>query len=88
MNLPKHECGLYLTHNANRDYYKNIEDAIAEVDKGPDEWASPEEREKALATDSIWNLHWYPDTPIAFFSVSASTLEAVLKKAKEVEEEG
>ena len=88
MNLPRHKCGLYLTHNANRSYYKSIEEAIAEVDDGPDEWVSPEEREKALVADSIWNLQWYPDTPIGFFSVSASTLEAVLREAQKIDEEG
>lgn len=44
-------------------------------------WVSPEERDRAMATDSVWTLHWYPDTQVGFYSVSASSLKAVLEAA-------
>lgn len=43
------------------------------------EWVSPEEREKAVATNRMWALHWYPDTPIGFFCCAASSLSVLLE---------
>lgn len=36
----------------------------------------PGELEKMLATDELWVVRWYPDTPVGFHQVAASTLEA------------
>jgi hypothetical protein len=43
------------------------------------DWASPEEREKALANNSVWSVQWYPNTPVGFCQIYASSLEALLK---------
>lgn len=42
------------------------------------DWVSPEEREKALATNSVWSLHWYPNTPIGFNELLASSFSALI----------
>ena len=76
--LPKHECGLYLTHNEHRDVYETVESFYHF-----DEFISPEERAKAIAENSVWVLHWYPDTPIGAYRIVASTLEAIEAKVKE-----
>jgi hypothetical protein len=44
-------------------------------------WISPEEREKAIANNSVWTLQWYPDTPVGFLLMRASTAAAVLAAA-------
>lgn len=46
-----------------------------------DDWVSPEERERALDQNSVWTLHWYPDTPVGFCRLRASTLSAVVDAA-------
>ena len=51
-------------------------------DSGID-WVSPDEREKAIATNSVWTIQWYPDTPIGFNCVAASTFEAAARYALE-----
>lgn len=84
MYLPEHKAGLSLTHNEHRNYYQSAREAIAEWDDGYADWP-PGEMEKAIATDSIWVLHWYPNTPVGFNCVAASTLEAVLDAARAVE---
>lgn len=43
------------------------------------DWASEEERIKAIEENSVWTIQWYPATPIGFCCVGASTLEAALK---------
>ena len=74
--LPPHKCGLYLTHNEHRDWYESIEDFIANRELAGD-FPSEEEHLKAVAEDSLWVLHWYPETPIGFHRVAASSLEAI-----------
>jgi len=76
--LPKHKCGLHLSHNEHRDFYETVEEFYE-----ADCFVSPEEWNKAVAEDSVWVLRWYPETPIGFHDVAASTLEAIEAKLKE-----
>ncbi len=39
-------------------------------------WVSEEERQKAIRENSVWTIQWYPDTPVGFCCVGASTFEA------------
>ncbi len=41
------------------------------------EWVSPEERDTALATNSVWTAQWYPQTPVGFCILRASSLTAL-----------
>lgn len=64
--LPAHKAGLSLQHNEHRNYYQSALEWLIGQESfgGPSfDWVSPEEREKAIREDSIWVLHWYPDTP-------------------------
>ena len=76
--LPEHKCGLYLTHNEHRDVYETVEDFY-----NPDYFVSKEEWEKAISEDNVWVLQWYPETPIGFNIIAASSLEAIQAKLKE-----
>lgn len=42
------------------------------------DWVSEEEKTKAIETNRMWTLQWYPDTPVGFYSVSASSLAVLL----------
>jgi predicted anti-sigma-YlaC factor YlaD len=70
--LPEHKCGLHLTHNEHRDVYETVAEFYE-----ADDFVSPEEWRKAIEEDSVWVLHWYPDTPVGFYRVCASTLTAI-----------
>jgi len=56
------------------------------------EWVSEEERLKAIRENSVWTIQWYPDTPVGFYCVGASTFEAAarfaLGRALEDQEQG
>lgn len=78
--LPKHAAALYITHNDHKAVYYTIEDHYSIDDR---EWVSPEEKQKAIEQDSVWELHWYPDTPIGSYKVVASSLEAIQKHMME-----
>lgn len=82
--LPKHKYGLFLTHNEHRDYYEKADDYIREGCERPAQtvWKDDEAKQRAIATDEIWELQWYPDTPIGFYHVAAPTLHELLELAK------
>lgn len=81
---PTHKCGLHLAHNQHKDYYERIDKYTSEKNAPPfkDEAA----RQRAIATDEIWELHWYPHTPIDFLAIAAPTLGEVLAWASEIDE--
>lgn len=76
--LPEHKCGLHLSHNEHRDVYETVEQFY-----DPGDFVSEEEWLKAVKEDSVWVLQWYPETPIGFHRIAASTLEAIEAKLKE-----
>ena len=47
------------------------------------DWASEAERLKAIKENSVWTIQWYPDTPVGFHCVGASTFEAAARYALE-----
>jgi hypothetical protein len=52
------------------------------------DWASADERLRALATNSVWRVQWYPETPVGFHFVLASTLAAAVSAASGIVTEG
>ncbi|YCH23143.1 hypothetical protein M1D96_06460 [Pseudomonas sp. D1-3] len=86
MKFPAHKCGLYLEHNANRDYYESVEQYLE--DQGERfQFSSQESRSRCIESGEIWTLQWYPNTPIGSISVAAPTLEELLEFANEGEQE-
>ncbi len=83
ITFPRHECGLHLTHNQHRDYYQTVEEYLR--DEARISFESGEERALCLELNELWELQWYPDTPIGFYCVGASTLEKCLAFALESE---
>jgi hypothetical protein len=70
--LPEHKCGLHLSHNEHRDVYETVEEFY-----DPEDFVCKEEWFKAVKEDSVWVLHWYPNTPVGFIRIAASTLDAI-----------
>lgn len=80
--LPAHKCSLQIVHNQHRNYYELINDYISWLPSGS--WKSDEARNRSISTDEIWELQWYPDTPVGFKLVLAPTLKELLELAKEI----
>jgi hypothetical protein len=83
--LPSHKAGLTLTHNDHLGYYMSVEDWESTTSS---EWVSTEERERAHETGEMWTLRWYPDTPVGFHEVSASSLAALIAYVLQEETDG
>lgn len=81
MTFPKHKCGLSLEHNEHRNYYDNIADFITRERRL--RFKDEESKRRAIETDEIWVLQWYPETPVGFRCVAAPTLEELLQWARE-----
>ena len=72
---------LSLTFNeGNGPNYQTVEKYVSDDSWGSKvEWVSEEEKRRAIEKNSMWELHWYPLTPIGFHRVAASSLSALLK---------
>ncbi len=80
IKFPRHAASLTLTHNDHKTNYETV----AEYCEGghwmpDDDWLSPEQKAKAIATNEMWEMQWYPDTPVGFCKVAACDLDVLLK---------
>lgn len=76
--LPAHKASCHITHNDHRSSYQTVRQWIEQgcfVDR--EDFISPEELERAIETDELWTVQWYPDTPVGFSIAHASSLEAL-----------
>ena len=80
MIFPEHKCGLTISHNECRNYYQTVRQYLDYMEAGPT-WPSEEDKALAIETNEMWEIQWYPKTPIGFFHVAATTLEAALELA-------
>jgi len=80
MKFPKHDISLDISHNECRLNYQTVEQYL-ENPFGEPVFETPEERQEAIDTNEIWVIQWYPDTPIGFYWVAATTFEGALALA-------
>ncbi len=86
MLLPKHAASLHLMHNDHKSVYETAAQWIEDREStggGSLDYVAAGEKERCIATDSIWHLQWYPNTPVAFCDVVSSTLAGLLEWIKE-----
>ena len=72
---------LTLTFNEHAVYYQTAHAWVEESearDPGYLQWITPDERDRAIARNSIWVCQWYPDTPVGFHVFAASSFEALV----------
>lgn len=81
--FPHHEASLHLTHNQHKAYYWTVEEAILQGEHGYDDFITEEQKAKAIETNEVWTLQWYPDTPVSFCIVAAADLSELLAWVKE-----
>ena len=75
--LERCKCGVYLTVNEHRGYYLTAEEELSETEYDIEH----EVRSKMIDTDTIVNLHFYPDTPIGFYEINHYDVNAAIDKA-------
>jgi hypothetical protein len=80
VNWPAHEAGMQLSHNEHKTCYQSAKDWVEEEQDNYD-WESDEAKQRAIETDSIWTLIWFPETPTKSFGIAAPTFEELLRFA-------
>lgn len=85
IKFPRHAAGLHLTHNDHKSVYETVAQSIEDGRYDSDAFVSDEQREKAIATNECWELHWYPDTPVGFCVLLAADLDVLMAAALEGE---
>lgn len=82
MKFPPHKASLHLEHNDHKSNYETVEEwALRNDDSHYADWVSDEQRAKAIATDELWTLQWYPETPVGFCCMVAADLDVLLEAA-------
>lgn len=91
--IEKCKCGIYLTINKHRDVYETVEDAVNEINEWDKEAnghhanyepeIDDELKKKMIEKNCLYELQFYPDTPIGFYKVYGTNLNEVVEKALE-----
>lgn len=89
INFPNH-ISLTIKHNPHKEGYKSAEQWFefkeTWIPDGEEFDYTPEIRQKCIEKDSIWQIIWYPDTPVGFCEVIAPSLEEALSLANQAPE--
>lgn len=78
--LPKYDISLSINHNPHKDSTLTILELIDFLNLEDDDWTSVSEKEKAISSNSLWEIQWYPDTPIGFYRSFSSSLESLFDR--------
>lgn len=79
MKLPTH-MSLSIEHNQHKNSYSKIEEYLLEEPMERIKELSDEEFKICVSTNELWEIQWYPITPIGFHYVCGPTLESCLEK--------
>lgn len=79
--IPAHHI-LSIDHNNHNTFYQSLEDYFLQPFY---EEEDPKQIQRCIEAKSVWEIRWYPITPISFEFVFAPTLEEALQLAFEVE---
>lgn len=83
--LDRCKCSIYLTINQHRNYYDSAAKGLEWYQNRecpPD--LTPEIEAKIIETDTIINLHFYPDSPNGFYQILHYDLDAALDVALKI----
>lgn len=82
MKFPRHKASLHLTHNQHKAYYETVQECYPD-DRNAKAWVNEEQKAKAIETQEVWELQWYPHTPVGSLSLLAADLDVLLNAAQE-----
>ncbi len=87
--LPAHKASLTISHNPHKDLYETVvQYCLGEWSQGSphSDFESIEDFEVACGLDDFWEIQWYPNSPVGFFRVRASSLDLCIKMVEEHDE--
>lgn len=81
--IKKCKCSVSLEVNKYRDFYQTVQDYLNEKNERGGIEIEEELGERMIKEQSVYELQFYPDTPIGFYVVYGTSLEEVIAKANE-----
>jgi hypothetical protein len=81
--LPAYKVSLDIKHNNHRGYYEKLSDKIESLrllGVMDEKDLTPEEEAECIATDSFWEMCFFPSTPVGSCHLFAPTLEKLMAK--------
>lgn len=81
--ISKCKGGVYLTVNDHKNSYQNVEEYFDDISGHREIEIYEKEYELMKENDIVYELQFYPNTPVGFYHVYGSSLEYVLGKAEE-----
>lgn len=86
IKFPKHKASMEINHNLHKTYYEPIEYyLINKYETHFINWQSEEDKTEAIKNDELWEMVWYPNTPVGSISILASSFEKLIEYALQVE---
>lgn len=82
MEFPKH-MSLHISHNPHKEYYETVKQYLDNYEQFRD-CISKEDLEICIKENELWELHWYPNTPIVFHKIHSYSLKRCLELAKNI----
>jgi len=90
--FPAHQGTLSLVHNDHKNEEQTVSEWLESMDSDGQsdfyEWVSDEQKQKAIASDTMWTLQWSPNDPESYYAMAAADLDALLTAARSAEIEG
>lgn len=78
IKLPKH-INLTIEHNPHATNYQTVSQYLNLPNVDDDSFETNETKQKCIKTGEIWELRWYPDTPVGSCRIIFDSLERLLK---------
>lgn len=81
--LPRH-VSIHIHHDPHKGSYESVQQYLRgkdHVNEGPSdgfdesEWLSRDDFKASVSEDSLWEIQWYPNSPVGFCTVYGSTFE-------------
>jgi hypothetical protein len=85
LKLPEHKASLHITHNQHKDYYETVESYTGNFGSDRESWVSDEQKKKSLETQELWELQWYPLTPVGSYCLWGADLDVLIEEAFKIE---
>jgi hypothetical protein len=79
MNLPHHQIGLFLSHNAHKVMGQTIEEY---VDGYNCHWHNDRAKKQSIESDELWLMEWCKSAPQNFRTAAAPSLDELLHLAE------
>ena len=75
------KCGVFVSINEHRNYYESVKEYMSDFEDRHD--VDPDVMKIMMETNTIIDLHYYPNTPVGFTKIYHYDIDMALDEALE-----